>query len=87
MVTLFIPVSMTNVCHFIIFIMHLFKYNYKPLACKVIFHVYVVVCWRLIQNNFFLTFFRNSIRVSNGLGPDQDRPSDGPDLGPICLQR
>ena len=31
--------------------------------------------------------FRNKIRVSNGLVPDQDQRSVGPDLGPNCLQR
>ena len=31
--------------------------------------------------------FRNTIRVSNGLDPDQDQRSVGPDLGPNCLQR
>ena len=31
--------------------------------------------------------FRHTIRVSNGLDPDQDRRSVGPDLGPNCLQR
>ena len=40
---------------------------------------------------FFLTFsktsFRNIIRVSNSLDPDQARPFVGPDLGPNCLQR
>ena len=25
--------------------------------------------------------------MSNGLDPDQDRSSVGPDLGPYCLQR
>ena len=44
----------------------------------------------LLSADFFLklTFsknsFRNTIRVSNGLDPDQDRRSD---LGPNCLQR
>ena len=32
-------------------------------------------------------YFRNSIRVSDGLDPDQDRQNVGPDLGPNCLQR
>ena len=32
-------------------------------------------------------FFRNIIRVSNGLDPDQDQQSVGPDLGPNCLKR
>ena len=27
------------------------------------------------------------LSVSNGLDPDQDRSSVGPDLGPNCLQR
>ena len=31
--------------------------------------------------------FRNIIRVSNSLDPDQDRHSVGPDHGPNCLQR
>ena len=40
---------------------------------------------------FKLTFskysFKNSIRVSNSLDPDQGRHSVGPDLDPNCLQR
>ena len=31
--------------------------------------------------------FRNTIRVSNSLDPDQDRHSVGPVLVPSCLQR
>ena len=31
--------------------------------------------------------FRNTIRVSNILDPDQDRHPVGPDLGPNCLQK
>ena len=31
--------------------------------------------------------FKNTFRASNGLDPDQDRQSVGPDLGPNCLQR
>ena len=31
--------------------------------------------------------FGNTLRVSNGLDPDQDRHSVVPDLGPNCLQR
>ena len=30
---------------------------------------------------------RNTVRVSSGLNPDQDRRSVGPDLGLNCLQR
>ena len=47
-------------------------------------------CCRLLTF-FKITFpkksFRNSTRVSNGLDPDQDRHSVGPDLGPNCLPR
>ena len=29
----------------------------------------------------------NTFRVLNSLDPDQDEQNEGPDLGPICLQR
>ena len=48
-------------------------------------------CSRLLpfsKNNFLIIFFMNmTIRVSNGLDPDQDRQNVGPDLGPNYLQR
>ena len=38
--------------------------------------------------NFLKKFFQEHyIRESNGLDPDQDRHSVGPDLVPNCLQR
>ena len=38
--------------------------------------------------NFFqINSFRNTIRVSNCLDPDQDRHSVGHDLSPDCFQR
>ena len=36
---------------------------------------------------FSKNYFRNIIRVSNSLDPDQDRHPVGPELGPNCLQR
>ena len=39
------------------------------------------------KSNFFKNYFRNMIRVSSSLDPDQYRHSVGPDLGPNCLQR
>ena len=36
---------------------------------------------------FSKTSFKNTIRVSNGLDPDQDRNFVGPNLGTNCLQR
>ena len=57
-----------------------------------------LACWDFFHNFCHLPFFfskltisknsfRNTIRVSNGLDPDQDRHFVGPDLGPNCLQR
>ena len=41
------------------------------------------------QNHFFFFFksFRNTIRVSKSLDPDQAWHFVGPDLGPNCLQK
>ena len=36
---------------------------------------------------FSKNYFGNTIRVKDGLDPDQDQRSVGPDLGPNCLQR
>ena len=44
-------------------------------------------CCLLFSKYFFLNYFKNTIGVSNGLDPDQDRNSVGPDLGPNHLQR
>ena len=47
----------------------------------------------LLSADFFsnLTFsknsFRNTIRLSNRLDPDQDRQNVGPDLGTNCLHK
>ena len=37
--------------------------------------------------NFLNFFFKNSIRVSNGLDPDQEGHNVGPDLGPILFSK
>ena len=39
------------------------------------------------KSPFSKNYFRNTIRVSNSLDPDQVRHLVGPDLGPNCLQR
>ena len=52
----------------------------------VVVAVVVVVVAVNDLKSFFL-IFQNSIRVSNGLDPDQNRRSVGTDLGPNCLQR
>ena len=56
-------------------------------ACWVIFHAFVVLCCLFSKLTFSINSFRNTIRVSNSLDPDQDRQNVGPDLGPNCLQR
>ena len=49
-------------------------------ACWVIFHTLLIMS----KFTFSKNYFRNTIRVSNSLDPDQNV---GPDLGPNCLQR
>ena len=39
------------------------------------------------KSTFPKNSFMNTIVVSNGCDPDQDRQKVGPDLGPNCLQR
>ena len=51
------------------------------------FHAFDVVCRLFSKLTFSKNSFRNTIRVSNCLDPDQDRPFVGPNLGPNCLQR
>ena len=40
-----------------------------------------------LKLTFSKKYFRNTIRVSNSMDPDQAQPFVGPDLGPNCLQR
>ena len=55
---------------------------FKPFAYWGIF------CDDFFQNKLFSkNSSRNTISVSNSLGPDQARRFVGPDLGPNCLQR
>ena len=39
------------------------------------------------KSTFSKNYFRNIIRVSNSLDPDQARHFVGPDLSPNCMQR
>ena len=53
------------------------------------YHVVVVcfvICKFVLASICFQRKFRNTIRVSNRLDPDQARRFVGPDLGPTCLQ-
>ena len=53
-----------------------------------IFHAFLSPADFFFQNQLFLkNSFRNTIRVSNSLDPDQARHYVGPDLDPNCLQR
>ena len=45
-------------------------------------------CCRLLNFGHFVikNYFRNTIRVTNGLDPDEDRRCVDPDLRPDCMQ-
>ena len=45
-----------------------------------------VNCRFFSKSTFFKKSFKNTIRVSNSLDPDQARHIVGPDLGPNCLR-
>ena len=53
----------------------------------VIFSCFFIVCRFFSKPTFLKNSFRNTIRVTNSLDPDQARHLLGPDLGPNCLQR
>ena len=58
-------------------------------VCHIINSLHVGKCFilLLLSADFFSKkLFRNTIRVSNGLEPDQDRHSVCPGLGQNCLQ-
>ena len=58
------------------------------LACWVICYINFIESVDLFSKSAFLNnSFRNTIRVSNNLDPDQARHFVGPDLGPNCLKR
>ena len=48
---------------------------------------YFVICVFFQNQLSRKNYFRNTIRVSNSLDPDQARPYVGPDQGPKCFQR
>ena len=52
-----------------------------------IVHAFAVILLIFFKINFLKNYFRNTIRVSNSLEPDQDWHSVGPDLAPNCLHR
>ena len=53
-----------------------------------IFHSFHPLLKIFSESSFFFKYsFRNTIRVSNSLDPDQARHFVWPDLGPNCLQR
>ena len=59
-----------------------------PLCMLGNFACFFVVCGFFFKINFFSNkSFRNTIRLSNCLDPDQAQHFVGPELGPNCLQR
>ena len=51
------------------------------------FASFFVLCRFFSKSKISKNSFRNTIRVSNSLDPDQARQNVGPDLGSNCLQR
>ena len=56
-------------------------------AYWVILHAFLSSVDFFLKSTFSKKSFRNTIRVSNSLDPDQARHFVGPDLDPNCLQR
>ena len=56
-------------------------------AYRVIFQAFLPSADFFSKSTFSKNSFRNTIRVSNSLDPDQAQHFVGPDLGPNCLQR
>ena len=59
----------------------------KLFACCVIFCAFIVGCWLFSKSTFSKSSFRNIIKVTNILDPDQAQNFIEPDLSPNCLQR
>ena len=63
--------------------------NFHPcLTHFILGHFFMFFCRLLIffKSSFSKNSYKNTIRVSNSLGPDQAQHFVGPDLGPNCLQ-
>ena len=58
--------------------------NYLPVLGN--FVCFFVVCLFFSKSTFLKYSFRNTIKVSNSLDPDQARHLGGHGLGPNCLQ-
>ena len=53
----------------------------------VILHAFLSSADFFSKLTFWKNSFRNTIRMSNNLDPDQARRFVGPDLGPNCFQK
>ena len=61
---------------------------HKPYSCPLrIFSRFFVICWFFKKSTFSENSFRNTIRMSNSLDPNQAQHSVEPDLVPNCLQK
>ena len=60
---------------------------YQFFAPWEIFHALLSSTDFFSKSTFSKKYFRNTIRVSNSLEPDQAPHSVGPDLDPNCLQK
>ena len=62
-------------------------YEWLILCMLSIFHDFLLPAYFFSNLTFSKYIFRNTIRVSNGIDPDQAQLSVGTDLGPNCLPR
>ena len=61
--------------------------SFKLSVSWIIFHAFLSSAEFFSKSTFLKNSFRNAIRMSNSLDPDQARRFVRPDLGPICLKR
>ena len=62
-------------------------YKHKLIALWENFHAFLSSAEFFSKLTFSKYSFRNTIKVSNSLDPDQVRQNVGPDLVPNCLQK
>ena len=67
--------------------LHAWRFSMRLLSSARKFCIIFCRLQIFVKLNFLNTSFMNNIRVSNGLDPDEDRHSVGPDLCSNCLQR
>ena len=66
-------------------ILNMVEFIFELLTCWVIFHDFLLTADLFQNQHFKKKSFRNTIRVSNNIDPDQVGHFVRPELGPNCL--